>query len=1683
MADFTDKTFRETYRDFYDPKDGYYRVLYNSGRALQARELNESQTIIHEEIARFGRNIFTEGALVSPGGSTVDNRIEYIRLDANSVIDPSLVGETLTNGTIQFIVLEVYSAVPDQDPATLYVRYTDTSNVTDTEKAPRVESGDILTRPDNSTLTVIDDSEDEIPAAGRGTKAYFAPGEFFVQGHFVYMEGGESFLSKYSTEPTADIGFVIEESIVDESEDPNLYDNQGEVPDITAPGAHRYQIKLTPTTRDQVDISQNFIFVARVVNGVITREVSTFDAYSRVNDLLARRTKEESGDYVVDKFTAIFEPLDNTNLNLDVSEGIAYVDGYRLEFGQTDITVPKARQTLQTFNEPVSVAYGNYVYIDPTSSEGFGRLDVFGYLAIYNAASGGSVIGYCNVRGIQSDSFGYRLYIFDIRMSSIQGGTGYHSFADAVSLQDNIPGGGSPRIQLVDSTIHESSNNSLLFPLPRTSPKDDSITANYTVQRYTRIQSDSQGVISLSGIETNRWIIAESETSILTGPESVPSMAGVYSGLTPNTNHDIAYYVEVSNATPRTKTITVAEKTQTLPSIDWEKRPVFTDTVDGISLQSVLFRDSSGTDWSAAEDITHQFYLNGGQRDNFYDEAVVYLKPGYLLPTGGQSEIKVTYTHYTHTGPSGSTFFSASSYADDSYENIPNHTSATGQSISLRDVLDFRPSRSFGYTGEFNVVAELPQNASAITINDIEYYLPRIDVLVANAVNSSIGFGELQVIQGVPSITPKEPEIPVGSLSLYTFTLSPYTFSASDVSTAYIPNKRYTMKDIAKLERRLDELYERTALSFLETNTQSLVITDNQGQSRVKSGFFADNFSTFDYSDINNENYRASIDRSGLLQASFRENSVRLSYSADNVDTVISKKGDLVTLPYVEVEFTEQELATSFINVNPHTVVSYIGNLELSPSSDEWRESRDLPPVIQSIYHTQEDLWYGGSYNWIDGSITSFNSNLHMPLAEYQYKYENMVHAQDLLGETIGGQQIIPYMRSRRINFVAKGLRPNTKMFAYFDGVDVSAWVRQESTTQRFADNPQEFGSEYANESEYPADLGGPTPLQTDNKGELIGSFFLPNTESLKFRTGTQKFELLDVSLYDAESTISTSAFYSSQGALDTSQGNIDTTRRVYRSEGRNDPLAQTFFVDQIENPNGIFLTQLDVFMESKDSNAPLQVEVRTVENGVPTNQVVPGSVVFVNSDDVTVTSYDSISGESQGMNTLVTTGATAVEFDEPIYLTGGKEYAIILFSESVEYNVYISESEEFVIGSNQDKAPRISTLGSLFLSQNSSTWTPDQSKDLMFKLHRANFETSGNLVLDNAPLPKVTLEFNPIETVAGLTHTDDIANNGIVKIYHQGHGFSDEDIVSISGVVNDIGGVPASEMNGLLEVYEPTWDGYYVKVPTVASASSSGGGNAVIASQQVYYDTFVPQIQAVVPNTTKINAGLIAPVAKSYGSSSESRTTDQFVYTLQNEVPVFVNEYNLNSLPKIVASSENVSTETLKLNLSLVTADPKVSPVIDLQRVAVMTLENVIDHDVYDPNTDTPDYTTFAYAAQHITTPVVVDESSLGLKVIFSGNRPSGSDFEVYVKTAPDEDTLVASTAVEGESIHEWVKVDIDRAIPTSDNPSNFPEYEYTHESEQFTAFQIKIVMHSENSSKSPLIKDLRAIALVTGN
>ena len=87
---FTEQTFRSTYKDDYKDSDNYSRILFNAGRALQARELTQMQTIIQKEISRFADNIFQkDGVPVSAGGVSVNNAYSFIKIsnDQNNSFD------------------------------------------------------------------------------------------------------------------------------------------------------------------------------------------------------------------------------------------------------------------------------------------------------------------------------------------------------------------------------------------------------------------------------------------------------------------------------------------------------------------------------------------------------------------------------------------------------------------------------------------------------------------------------------------------------------------------------------------------------------------------------------------------------------------------------------------------------------------------------------------------------------------------------------------------------------------------------------------------------------------------------------------------------------------------------------------------------------------------------------------------------------------------------------------------------------------------------------------------------------------------------------------------------------------------------------------------------------------------------------------------------------------------------------------------------------------------------------------------------------------------------------------------------------------------------------------------------------------------------------------------------------
>jgi hypothetical protein len=201
------------------------------------------------------------------------------------------------------------------------------------------------------------------------------------------------------------------------------------------------------------------------------------------------------------------------------------------------------------------------------------------------------------------------------------------------------------------------------------------------------------------------------------------------------------------------------------------------------------------------------------------------------------------------------------------------------------------------------------------------------------------------------------------------------------------------------------------------------------------------------------------------------------------------------------------------------------------------------------------------------------------------------------------------------------------------------------------------------------------------------------------------------------------------------------------------DPLAQSFYV---EPDSGIFVTSVDLYFYSRDPELPVTVQLRPMQLGLPTSEVYPFSEVVIEPKNVNISENASV--------------PTRVTFDSPVYLAGKQFHALTILSNSSVYNVWISRLSEIEV-STSDLAEQDQVLvskqalsGSLFKSQNGSTWTPSQLEDLKFKLYRANFVESGNINFYNpdlsvgnnqvATLVKDSLEINSKKIRVGIGTT-----------------------------------------------------------------------------------------------------------------------------------------------------------------------------------------------------------------------------------------------------------------------------------------------------------------------------------------
>jgi hypothetical protein len=463
------------------------------------------------------------------------------------------------------------------------------------------------------------------------------------------------------------------------------------------------------------------------------------------------------------------------------------------------------------------------------------------------------------------------------------------------------------------------------------------------------------------------------------------------------------------------------------------------------------------------------------------------------------------------------------------------------------------------------------------------------------------------------------------------------------------------------------------------------------------------------------------------------------------------------------------------------------------------------------------------------------------------------------LGDTEISLDLQPYMRSRNIEFRANRLRPNTRLYAFFDGVDITNQCfsklleismksgtfvigetvdikknrgssvgsfrlaspnhkkgKFDSPTETFSINPYNnqniplsylpsstllnidtssmslmADSSYYGEIKTDYILIGKTSkaiasvtnvrLITDNFGDLIGSFFIPNPnviQNTKFKSGVREFKLtsdLNNSIIPGSSgTIAKNNFFAEGKTRKVQEKIISvrnakvstlTTNQTRTQEAFTglyiDPLAQSFACDE---QTGVFLTKLDVYFQSKDASIPVSCQIRTMNLGTPTQTILPFSEVTLNPDLVSISDDASV--------------PTTFEFESPVYIEGGQEYAIVLLSNSTSYFVWISsilsrnpdgnDGGQFTPPVDTLTGQRITTqpiLGSLFKSQNASTWSPSQFEDLKFTLYRSEFNTNTgtvnfynpNLTKGNNQIP--TLSNNPLDFISrkirvGLSNT-----------------------------------------------------------------------------------------------------------------------------------------------------------------------------------------------------------------------------------------------------------------------------------------------------------------------------------------
>ena len=1727
----TDLNVDPYYDDFSEAKQ-FNRILFKPAKAVQARELTQLQTILQKQVERFGSNVYKEGTVISGINITSRPDISYVKLnDTTGFTDPSVYNQTdsatftatgNTTGLVAEIILgENGFQTQDPDLKTFFISYIGFDDTTvagaSATDVKQFSQGEVLSIK-NSSGTILESVTVATVAAhaGKSFGVSCEEGVVYQKGHFIFVDNQFVIVSKYSNIPGASsVGFTIAENLINSNQDTTLLDNASGFNNENAPGADRLQLVPKLVTFTSASEPEEFFALVRYVGGEAVR-IRDRTEFNVIGDELARRTYEESGNYVTNGLKVTLEQ-DGANSYAVVSPGKAYAFGREtINVSARKLLIDPTTLTQTKNNQYTGVQYGQYfTYAHAQASV----LDDFAFDGtVYNLKnSGNTIIGTCSISNVTPG----KIYAYNIRKNAGQENTAIAKIANTPITNSGTLYGVNSGGKIFDAgkgSINSISNVSFTRRMKQavvgSSPITISATADFKPLPGSNVfavdSSNQVCVCSSQYINTDDLEVTITDNG--SGVEFVYFDA-IISGTAQDGLQELDIYVNTTYDLNGTGSFGVSN----IASLG---------VPNAIQLLEVM--DTGAT---PAVNITSKFKLVNNQKDHFYDHSYITLKAGETIAQNRALRVKVKALRRQSTLGSG--YLTANSYSALSNRNlVKNFEGKNGISYDLINSFDFRPykqplsSYSLGVAGASTVTALSsaivpgisPANNATIISNQ-SYFMSRIDSVVLDE------FGDTIIYKGGEAENPSIPEISgMYALSNVYVPGNVTTITGNNpIRVVDVTNKNYTMKEIAGIEQKIDRLTDLVSLSLLETQTKSLFIPDANGLDRFKNGILVDSFKTLAVGDVADPDFGAAVDKSRTVATpSVTQFPVDLKVDSSTGANVYQ---DVVTLADTgsRVTVIDQPFATNFRNCVSN-FYNYAGKASIDPPFDAGYDVIQNPavnleidiatPLLDLVDNLQEVLpLTREEVSSISGPITRVRDN---GILNTQTTTVTTASTSIVAGETVTNTSSVgnfvtdvtmsPYIQSREVKILVTGLRPNTRHYFFLDGTAINTHVYPGEVNPTVVGSATEYN---VGEVEVKGTLGA--SVRTDTEGTLAAVFVIPEAT---FFVGERSIEIVDVDQYsslDSGKTSYTKAIYRAYNFEVSKSDLTQTTRtptfdvernvttRSFTRQWRTDPIAQTFIVRpaQAEGASMSMISSVDVYFKSKSATVGATLELREVVNGYPSQSTLPFGRKHLRPSQINVSD----------------TGATSTtfEFKNPVKLNVNKEYCFVVIPDANSPDFLIFTSK---VG-NADLATGTSITndwgdGVLFTSTNDSAWKSYQDEDIKFALKRYQHQATAGSV----DLSPNDVEFLTVTNTTLQFRNDELAY--VKKNTSYSCGVTDRTVTITGGSVFAVGDyilieddgnkflseiVAANDSASSLTLRTP----YGTDITTSATASLTVAGKVSYFNKRKSDRVFLRLSSAKAGNffvtgeilngyrtgaTTTISTVDNEPISyfqpQIFMSNSVRTSTDLTLYNgaaVDKSIPANGNVYNTNAL-RVINSTSNIVNPSLsdsndfKIRVAMTNNGyQSATPIVDPD----LSMLNAYKYKISDSGTSTSSW---------VTREVILQEQldANGLRVYLSGYRPAGTYVDVYAR-------FVYPTDIEVQS--NWIKLANSNEDMYS-NPSNtldYREYQYdlSSETNEFSSFQLKFELRHATTSEIntldlnvspaenlfPHIFDYRAIAL----